>query len=45
MGIEVAFAGIGGWDYHGNENGQLSNLLREVHVAVAAFARDTGDRI
>src|SRR5580658_8264861 len=27
-GVEAAFAEVGGWDHHGNENQQLSNLLR-----------------
>jgi uncharacterized protein (DUF1501 family) len=29
VGVEAAFAEIGGWDHHGNENPQLSNLLRQ----------------
>ncbi|HEX5107526.1 MAG TPA: DUF1501 domain-containing protein [Vicinamibacterales bacterium] len=45
VGVEVAFADIGGWDHHGNENGQLSNLLREFGTSLAAFARDLGDRM
>jgi uncharacterized protein (DUF1501 family) len=45
VGVEVAFADIGGWDHHGNENGQLSNLLREFGGALAAFAKDMGDRM
>ncbi len=28
-GVEAAFAEIGGWDHHSNENQQLSNLLRQ----------------
>ena len=28
-GVEAAFAEIDGWDHHGNENQQLSNMLRQ----------------
>ena len=45
IGVEVAFADIGGWDHHGNENPQLSNLLREFGGSLAAFSRDMGDRM
>lgn len=45
IGVEVAFADIGGWDHHGNENGQLSNVLREFGGSLAAFARDMGDQM
>jgi uncharacterized protein (DUF1501 family) len=45
VGVEVAFADIGGWDHHGNENGQLPNLLRQFGASLAAFTRDLGDRM
>jgi uncharacterized protein (DUF1501 family) len=45
VGVEVAFADIGGWDHHGNENGQLSTLLRQFGSSLAAFTRDMGDRM
>ncbi|MGD0497754.1 MAG: DUF1501 domain-containing protein [Bryobacteraceae bacterium] len=51
VGLEVAFADIGGWDHHVNETGQrasegqLANLLREFGQALAAFWRDMGDRM
>ena len=45
VGVEVAFADIGGWDHHQNENGQLPNLLREFGMALTAFAKDMGDRM
>ncbi len=45
VGVEAAFAEIGGWDHHGNENPQLSNLLRQFASALAAFAQDMGDRM
>lgn len=46
LGVEVAFADIGGWDHHVNEGavqGQLSNLAREFSQAIAAFWKDLGD--
>src|SRR5215831_9204499 len=45
VGVEAAFAEIGGWDHHGNENPQLSNLLRQFGSALAAFHADMGDRM
>jgi len=45
VGVEAAFAEIGGWDHHGNENPQLSNLLRQFGFALAAFSQDMGDRM
>jgi uncharacterized protein (DUF1501 family) len=45
VGVEAAFAEIGGWDHHGNENQQLSNLLRQFSSALAAFSQDMGDRM
>ena len=44
-GVEVAFADIGGWDHHGNENAQLPNMLRQFSTGLAAFVRDMGDRM
>ncbi|HET7871966.1 MAG TPA: DUF1501 domain-containing protein, partial [Terriglobales bacterium] len=46
LGVEVAFADIGGWDHHVNEGsvqGQIANLTREFSQAVAAFWTDLGD--
>src|SRR6185369_16172940 len=40
VGLEVAFTDIGGWDTHvneGNQQGQLSNLLRQFSGAIAAL--------
>jgi uncharacterized protein (DUF1501 family) len=51
VGMEMAFADIGGWDHHVNEmgqrasEGQLATLLREYGQALAAFWRDMGDRM
>jgi len=45
LGVEVAFADIGGWDHHVNEGstqGQLANLLREFSQSLAAFWTDLG---
>ncbi len=46
LGVEVAFADIGGWDHHVNEGavqGQLANVLREFSQSIAAFWIDLGD--
>ena len=46
LGVEVAFADVGGWDHHvneGNTQGQLANLLREFSQSIAAFWNDLGD--
>ena len=51
VGVEVAFADIGGWDTHVNEtggqpaNGQLANRLAEFGQSLAAFYQDLGDRM
>jgi uncharacterized protein (DUF1501 family) len=51
VGLEVAFADVGGWDTHFNEvgarptQGQLANLLGEFGQALAAFYQDLGDRM
>jgi uncharacterized protein (DUF1501 family) len=45
VGVEVAFADIGGWDHHQNENGSLTTLLREFGTGLLAFSRDLGDRM
>jgi uncharacterized protein (DUF1501 family) len=46
LGVEAAFADIGGWDHHVNEGstqGQLANLLREFSQSIAAFWTDIGN--
>jgi uncharacterized protein (DUF1501 family) len=46
MGVQIAFADIGGWDHHVNEGstqGQLANLLRDFSQSLAAFWTDLGD--
>jgi uncharacterized protein (DUF1501 family) len=46
LGVQVAFADIGGWDHHVNEGaveGQLSNVLGEFSQSLAAFWTDLGD--
>jgi uncharacterized protein (DUF1501 family) len=51
VGVEVAFADIGGWDHHVNEVGpkasvgQLANILTEFGNSLAAFHHDMGDRM
>lgn len=48
VGLEVAFTDIGGWDTHvneGNQQGQLSNLLRQFSTAIAALHTDLGQRM
>ena len=48
VGLEVAFADVGGWDTHSGEGGaegQLSNRLRNYAQAIASFARDLGSRM
>ena len=51
VGMEMAFADVGGWDHHVNElgqrasEGQLANLLRDFGQALAAFWVDLGDRM
>jgi uncharacterized protein (DUF1501 family) len=45
IGLEIAFAEIGGWDHHVNEGGaegQLANLLRQFSGGIAAFFNDLG---
>ncbi len=46
VGVEVAFADIGGWDTHagqGNERGLLAYRLADFAHSLAAFARDLGE--
>ncbi|HXJ85569.1 MAG TPA: DUF1501 domain-containing protein [Candidatus Binatia bacterium] len=46
LGVQVAFADIGGWDHHVNEGaveGQLANVLRDFSQSLAAFWTDLGD--
>ena len=51
VGLEVAFADVGGWDTHVNEvaanptQGQLANLLTDFGAGLAAFYQDLGDRM
>ena len=51
VGVEVAFADVGGWDTHVNEvaakstEGQLANRLTEFGQALAAFYQDMGDQM
>ncbi len=46
LGVQVAFADIGGWDHHVNEGstqGQIANVLGEFSQSLSAFYIDLGD--
>jgi uncharacterized protein (DUF1501 family) len=46
VGVQLAFADIGGWDHHVNEGstqGQIANVLRDFSQSLAAFWTDLGD--
>jgi uncharacterized protein (DUF1501 family) len=45
VGVEAAFADIGGWDHHTNESPQLALLLQQFGASLSAFTRDMGDRM
>jgi uncharacterized protein (DUF1501 family) len=48
VGLEVAFADVGGWDTHVNQGGaqgQLANRLGDFAQSVAALVHDLGDRM
>jgi len=48
LGLEVAFADIGGWDTHVNQGaaqGQLANRLDDFSRSIAALVADLGDRM
>jgi len=48
VGLEVAFADVGGWDTHVNQGGaqgQLANRLRDFSDSVQALVTDLGDRM
>jgi len=46
LGVEAAFADVGGWDTHQNQGGaegQLAGRLRDFSDTIAAFWKDMGD--
>lgn len=46
LGVEVAFAEVGGWDTHANQGssrGQLANRLQDFSQGIAALYKDLGD--
>jgi len=46
LGVQVAFADIGGWDHHVNEGstqGQIANILGDFSGSLAALWTDLGD--
>ena len=48
LGVEIAFADVGGWDTHVNQGGatgQLANRLDDFASSIAAFVTDLGDRM
>jgi uncharacterized protein (DUF1501 family) len=51
VGVELAFADVGGWDHHANEvgptitQGPLANRLRDLGQALDAFWQDLGDHM
>ena len=48
VGLEVAFADIGGWDTHVNQGaaqGQLAQRLTDFSTSIAALVADLGDRM
>jgi uncharacterized protein (DUF1501 family) len=48
VGIEIAFADLGGWDTHVNQGaaqGQLAGRLDDFSRSIAALATDLGDRM
>ena len=48
VGLEIAFADVGGWDTHVNQGGatgQLANRLSDFGQSIAAFVADLGDRM
>jgi uncharacterized protein (DUF1501 family) len=48
LGLEVAFADVGGWDTHVNQGaaqGQLAGRLDDFARSIAALVTDLGDRI
>lgn len=48
VGVEIAFADVGGWDTHVNQGGatgQLAQRLDDFSRAIAALVTDLGDRM
>src|SRR5262245_10013896 len=45
LGLEVAFAEVGGWDTHVQQPARLTGLLDDFAKSIAAFQRDLGDRM
>lgn len=45
VGVEVAFAEMGGWDTHTQQQGRLVQQLRDFGAGIAALYHDLGDRM
>lgn len=46
LGVQIAFADIGGWDHHvneGNTQGQIANVLGDFSQSLSSFWIDLGD--
>jgi len=46
LGVQIAFADIGGWDHHVNEGstqGQIANVLQDFSQSISAFWIDLGE--
>lgn len=45
IGLEIAFADLGGWDTHTAQKPRLNQLLKEFSSAIAALHQDLGDKM
>jgi uncharacterized protein (DUF1501 family) len=45
VGVEVAFAEMGGWDTHTGQAGRLNQQLREFGQGISALYHDLGDKM
>lgn len=45
VGVEVAFAEMGGWDTHTQQQGRLNQQLRDFGQGVSALYHDLGDKM
>ncbi len=45
LGLEVAFAELGGWDTHVQQPGRLPGLLNDFAAGIAAFNQDLGEQM
>jgi uncharacterized protein (DUF1501 family) len=45
VGLEIAFADLGGWDTHTAQKPRLNQLLKEFSSGIAALYQDLGDKM